>query len=275
MGYSVKILADSVNAANGRRITTWELSYPRFIHSEIMTHRMLSKNSASSRAIPVSKLIERVRKDPVKPVWWGANQAGMQAKAELVGWRRWLAEWLWLQFRWFAILAAWSMLKIGLHKQIANRILEPWMFITIIMTATEHENLFKLRCHPDAQPEFQHIALMMRELYRNSTPMKVLPGQWHIPLVDGDDIDAIMENRITVQELVQIATGRCARVSYLTHDGKRDFKADLDLHDKLKTSGHWSPFEHCAMAVEGDTWIGNFQGWKQYRKDFTEESGRA
>lgn len=272
MGYSVKILKDSICYATGKRITTWELTYPRFIHAELMTHRMLSKNSASSRAIPVSKLIERVRRDPAFPVWWGANQSGMQAKAELVGWRRKAAEWLWFKARWIAIACAWVLLKVGLHKQIANRILEPWMYITVILTGTEFDNLWKLRCHPDAQPEFQYIARWMKDVYDRSKPKPLSPGEWHVPLVSMAELAELGHE---YEKVLKVATGRCARVSYLTHDGKRDFQADVDLHDRLLDSGHWSPFEHCAQALTDESWSGNFQGWKQYRKQFQGEDGRG
>ena len=78
----VKVIADSISES-GKRITTFQLKYPRFIHSEVMTHRVFSRNASSSRAIPVKKMIEQVRNNPAMPIHWGANQSGMQAKNEL------------------------------------------------------------------------------------------------------------------------------------------------------------------------------------------------
>lgn len=269
-GYSVRILADSL-APNGKRITTWELTYPRFVHAELMTHRLFSRNSASSRAIPVKKLRQRIRKVPVRPVYWGANQKGMQAGSELQGWRLWLAIQVWLKTRWLALIAAWMLEKLGVHKQLANRILEPWMFITVIVTATEFDNWFRLRAHPDAQPEIRWVAEEMLRQYKSNSPERLVAGEWHLPLIRTQDWrDVLLPEycNAPVSTLRKISVARCARVSYLTHDGRKDYKEDLRLHDDLAKSGHWSPFEHVAKAMpEGDlTWSGNFQGWLQYRE---------
>lgn len=293
MAYNVRIIADSISPA-GKRITTWELTYPRFVHAELMTHRLFSRNSASSRAIPVKKLRERVRKDPAMPLWWGRNQSGMQAREELVGVRRWLAVKLWLWARWFAIWLSWAFEKIGLHKQIANRVLEPWMYITVVVTATEHDNWFFLRNHPDAQPEIAWVARTMYDLYEGSRPKRLQVGEWHLPFIYPEDRDTVIKYTWAGQEfeivcnnvqwqrrtdiLKKVSTGRCARVSYLTHDGRRDLDEDVKLHDRLiagiKNSepGHWSPFEHVAQALlDPDERSGNFFGWKQYRKEFESE----
>lgn len=268
MSYSARVLADSVGPS-GKRLTTMEITYPRFVHSEFMTHRMFSRNSASSRAIPIGKMIGRVIDDPVLPVWWGKNQAGMQATEELDEDARVNAEAVWLHARDEAIGRVQVLSAIGLHKQIANRLLEPWMWITVIVSATEWVNFFGLRCHPDAQPEIRKIAEMMRELYQSSRPRETDAGIWHLPLVGSDDLMGGYGER----DLKKISVGRCARVSYLTHDGKRDPQADIDLCDRLSTSGHWSPFEHVAVALEKPEHCGNFIGWRQYRKDFDGESG--
>lgn len=279
--YQAKILLDSVNPA-GHRLTTWELSYPRFVHSELMTHRVFSRNSASSRAIPSEKLIQRIIDDPAMPVWWGKNQAGMQAQEELDIDDIDYAKEVWLEARDLMIKFNQQMQKIGLHKQIANRMLEPWMYITVILSATTFDNWFKLRCHKDAQPEIKHLADMMLEEYKKNNPFPRAYGDWHLPLVNGEDYELINNQADTeklymptwgINKLKKISVGRCARVSYLTHDGKRDIQADIDLHDRLVTSGHWSPFEHVAMADSVNFNHGNFIGWLQYRKQFEGESG--
>ena len=264
MAYSAKILADSFNSATGGRLTTFEISYPRIVHGEIMTHRVMSRNSASSRAIPVTKLIKAVEEDPFIPIWWGKHQSGMQAHEELDETRLKAAREAWLGARDEAVNTAKYLNNLGLHRQIANRGLEPWMWITVIISATEWDNFFRLRCHPDAQPEIRKIAEMMQELYRNSTLEILLPGEWHRPLLfDEADLDDVSE-----ENKCKISVGRCARVSYLTHDGKRDIEADIKLHDRLLPPKHFSPFEHVAQAWETPIRSGNFTGgWHQYRQD--------
>jgi len=279
MAYAGKILKDSISPAQCR-ITTFEITYPRFVHSELMTHRVFSRNSASSRAIPFAKMVEQVQTDPVMPVWWGKNQSGMQSKEELVEPELSFAKIAWLNARDSAVSNAMSAAESGMHKQLVNRLLEPWMWITVLVTATEFENFFGLRCHPDAQPEIRYIAEMMKDSYYASTPAKKLAGEWHIPMIgDGTCGTEVEEDvwRHSSSTVLAVATGRLARVSYLTHDGKRDLQADVDLHDRLAKAGHMSPFEHCAMAQSGTEknrrsqqesphQSGNFFGWTQYRK---------
>ncbi len=260
MPYSVKILLDSVNTS-GNRLTTWELTYPRFIHSELMTHRVMSRNAASSRAIPIAKIIERVKNDPAMFVWYGKNQPGMQAAEEMDGKNKELFVQEWLNIRDLAIESAEKMIELGAHKQMVNRILEPWSYITVILTGTDFDGFFRQRNHKDAQPELAYIAKEMQKQYQENTPKKLDEGQWHLPLV------LPWEELYYPLVLKEISAGRCARVSYLTHDGKRDVKADVDLHDKLVSSGHWSPFEHVAMACDSNVKSGNFAGWKQYRSE--------
>lgn len=268
MPYSVKILLDSINSV-GDRLTTFELTYPRFIHSEFMTHRMFSRNSSSSRAIPIEKMIERVENDPVIPLYWGKNQKGMQAVEELEDDYKNASISRWLRARDQAIIDARALIHYGAHKQIVNRLLEPWMWITVICSATTYSNFFKLRCHPDAQPEIQKLAYMMCDEYERSKANELYDGDWHLPLAD----DFRLSYEYEPWAVRQISVGRCARVSYLTHHGTRDPNADIDLHDRLLSSGHWSPFEHVAYAAPGKS-SGNFNGWVQYRKQFEGEDGK-
>lgn len=275
----------------GKRLTTWQLTYPRFVHAELMTHRLFSRNSASSRAIPSKKMLEMIMNDAVLPVWWGKNQAGMQAREELDLETKEKAIKLWLEARDLMVAKAEEMSALGVHKQIVNRITEPWMFITVLMTATEMDNWWALRCHPDAQPEIKWVADDMYRQYKSNTPQKLEDGEWHLPLIKGnspeeDDDEAVFQawdyvrdtfgdvtgnHEKVIEILKKVSTGRCARVSYLTHDGKRDIKEDIKLHDRLLESSHWSPFEHVAQALDANRWIGNFVGWKQYRKEFSTE----
>ncbi len=281
--YSTRILLDSVGPS-GKRLTTWELTYPRFVHAELMTHRLFSRNSASSRAIPVEKLMARVREDPALPKWWGKNQSGMQANEELEGEALQEAQRLWLAARDFMLNVVTDLQKHGLHKQLANRLIEPWMFITVVLSATEFDNWFHLRNHKAAQPEIQWVAKSMWAQYNEHEPTQRAAGMWHLPFISQSDIDEIVTKSLTSADtdevtrvLKKISTGRCARVSYLTHEGKREVEKDIELHDRLCSGpatgdpGHWSPFEHVAMALEGPTPSGNFFGWRQYRKEFSAE----
>lgn len=253
-----KIIADSLNSYTGDRLTSWVLTYPRFIHSEIMTHRVFSRNAASSRAIPSSKLIQMIEEDPAIPVYWGEDQKGMQAKRSLDNSKEIEALKLWVKARDEAISIAKQLQELGLHKQIANRILEPWMHMTVILSGTEYENFFALRAHKDAQPEFQMLAYLMLEKYNSNEPKRLKSGEWHIPF--GDNLDSSISDDLKIE----IATARCARVSYVNFEGKDDYEADFKLHDRLLKAGHYSPFEHCARADETHS-SGNFKGFIQYR----------
>lgn len=264
---TAKIVAHSVNPT-GVSLVTWSLKYWRACHSEVMTHRVLSRNASSSRAIPVKKMLEQVWNDPAGPIHWGANQPGMQANAELTGVRLWLAQKLFYTAGKVMCMFAYVMTKVGLHKQVANRILEPWQYIHVVVTATELENLFALRDHKDAQPEFQDLAKKMKASLMASTPRKLGVGEWHLPYVSDDE-----RRTMPIDVLKRISTARTARVSYLTHDGKvPNVVNDIALHDRLVGSSpiHASPTEHPAMAlggIQGKIMHKNFRGWYQYRHE--------
>ena len=271
MPFSARILLDSRSPA-GVRLTTMEVRYPRFIHSEVMTHRNFSRNSASSRALPIRKMIDSVRAEPAMPLWWGRNQSGMQAREQIGADAQALAEAEWRHALADALAHAERLAAsdINLHKQLVNRILEPFAWITVIITSTEWSNFFTQRMHEDAQPELKHIAEMMFVAYRTSTPRIVREGEWHTPLIQPDE-----EATLPVETRLQISVARSARVSYLSHDGSRDHAKDIELYERLVgggANGHWSPFEHVATPLPSrDEWSGNFRGWDQYRKRFPQE----
>ena len=177
--YKARIVLDSIGP-NDVRLTTFEITYPRFVHAEFMTHRMFSRNSASSRAIPTNKLLEQIEHNPALPVWWGKNQSGMQAKEELDGLSQDVARGLWFIAKRIATDLAKQLHAVGLHKQLANRLIEPWMSITVVWTATEHGNSKGLRVHPDAQPEIEKIMRMAYELHHEHAPMARRAGDWHL-----------------------------------------------------------------------------------------------
>jgi thymidylate synthase ThyX len=261
-----KIIADSINTY-GNRITSFLLTYPRFIHSELMTHRMFSRNAASSRAIPVEKIIKSISEEPAMPCVWGKNQRGMQAEEALSGVELEKAMKIWHLSKRRQIKYAQMLLQLGLHKQVANRILEPFMHMTTLVTATEYANFFNLRAHKDAQPEFQELAFLMLEEYISSEPKVLQIGSWHLPFAD-----KYLDENLSEAQLLKIVTARAARLSYMTFEGDIDHNKDYDLHDKLIESGHWSPAEHPARALGKPERSGNFVGWLQYRKLFTNEN---
>lgn len=262
-----KIVLDSISGA-GVRLTTFEVTFPRFVLAEFNTHRMLSRNASSSRAIPIEKVIEQIQKNPSQIVWWGKNQSGMQAKEELDAEGKAQAKTWWAMAQDKAIEYVRILANLKLHKQITNRLLEPFMNITVICTATDWSNFFALRCHEDAQPEIRELAFHMLRDYYNNIPRPIRSGEWHMPYIREED------EALPLDTKKKLSVARCARVSYLTHDGKRDIDKDLELYDRLLESGHMSPFEHVATPMStlvGHAYSGNFRGWIQFRKTLNDE----
>lgn len=256
MTYEAKVICDTVR--NGKRITTLQLKYPRFIHSQFLTHRVFSRNSSSSRAIPVSRLIEEVRNDPVFPIEWGANNPGMSSKSLMSESNAKEAKDLWFEAMEKALEIASNLAGLGAHKQIVNRILEPYQHIHTIVTSTDFENFFNLRLDDEAQPEIQKLAKVMKEALDNSNPKA---SDTHLPYLTDNDFDVLDPKNYAL-----VSAARCARVSYLNHDGsKPDLEKDLKLAQTLLTHYHMSPFEHQAVAKVGR--FDNFYGWQSYRNE--------
>lgn len=273
-----KIIADSVSES-GKRITTLQVKFHRFVLPEFNTHRVFSRNFSSSRAIPTKKLLEQVRNDPAMPVHWGKNQPGMQAKEELDAEERFRADAKW---RYAAVVAAnhaEEMAAIGTHKQIVNRIIEPYIWANGIVTSTEWDNWDALRRHEDAQPEIHELACRIHEAREASTPRLLKAGEWHLPYITDEERESPfykIEANIQSNMLVKISAARCCRVSYLKHDGtKADVNEDLFLFQRLAGAEplHASPLEHQATPSsynERHLW-GNLFGWTQYRKVWEQE----
>jgi len=295
-----KVVVDSI--ANGIRITTLELNYWRAIHSEFMTHRMFSRNASSSRAIPVEKMIGQVKTNPAMPIHWGKNQIGMQAYEEL-DWIKGKANWECAAEN--AAMLAGDLNRAGYHKQIVNRLLEPFQYIRVVVTATEFDNFFALRDHHAAQPEIQELAKLMKQAMDESEPTELQYGEWHLPYIDlTDDVfDTIALNYgwdVAVEIAIKCSAARCARVSYMNHDNSNpDIDKDLELYNMLATRPfknnkiefskdepvHLSPLEHQATPMsciktdqvilldqgcthvdrKGTIWSSNFRGWIQHR----------
>jgi hypothetical protein len=270
-----QLLRHSINQW-GTTITSWLLEYPRFIHSELMTHRDFSRNAASSRAIPLMTTIQELRRKPALPVWWGSHKKGMGAGEQLTGDDLAQAKHAWIRTLQNSLAEVQVADRHGLHKSLTNRLLEPWVHMKCVVTLTDHRNFFSLRAHKDAQPEFQVLAYRMLEIYLGATPQPVAEGAWHMPFLDELD-------DMSVQDQLKLATARCCWTSYGKPDrtiGEATTLADAYArHDASIEAGHWSPFEHCAQATDPHRpYIrSNFDtdnmasGWFQYRKLFTGE----
>lgn len=268
---SAKIIADSVGYYGGAmsRLTTIQLRYPRLVHSELMTHRVFSRNASSSRAIPVAKMIEQVRTDPAAPYVWTTNKPGMQGDVvtdpELIA----KYDQMWIEAANQAADNAEVLMGEGLHKQVVNRILEPFQWISVIVTATEWANWFELRNHKDADPTIKRLAEVMLAAMEESEPKHLIAGEWHLPYVSKEEKSAL-----PIATLVKISAARCARVSYLTHDGAfPDVDKDIALYERLVGSRplHASPIEHQARVINLNNdeigLNGNFSPlWVQHRK---------
>lgn len=261
----VKILADSIQSL-GVRATTFLLTYPRFIHSEMLTHRVFSRNSSSSRAIPSMKVIKDVYNTPAVPVRFGRAKKGMQDDGPLSNTSSFWAKHLWLKARYPAIVATYLLNKLGVHKQVANRLLEPWVNITVVLTGTDFTNFYKLRTHKDAQPEIQQLACMMQDLHNKHIPAVLDDGDWHLPFISEQD----KHTQSIETQLIQ-SVARCARTSYTNFYGKNSLEEDKKLYNHLYSSGHWSPFEHQLQAVNNVNRCGNVRGYVQFRKTFLGE----
>lgn len=257
MTQTAKIIADSV-ADNCPRITTLQCRYNRYIHSEVMTHRVFSRNASSSRAIPIERMIEDVMNDPAIPSHWGSNQKGMQAGVEMPS-----CEMEWLMARDSAVKYAEMLNSIGLHKQIVNRVLEPFAHINVLITATDWGNFFALRDHEDAQPEIRQLAVGVKDAMDDRDPEWLTLEDWHTPYQEFTG-NAVFDRKISA--------ARCASVSYKTVDGKpMTPRKALEIYDKLAGGDpiHASPFEHIATPCPSNdkALTRNFTGWKQYRSE--------
>jgi len=290
------IVADSYSAVNGKRITTFELEYPRWIHGEILTHRLFSRNAMSSRAVPIEKMIEQVRTNPAKPMHWGKNQAGMQAKEELFEVDRNEVKYEWASAAKNAAVSAESMSENGLHKQVVNRILEPFQLMKTVLTSTEFDNFFWLRKHADAQPEIKELAERMYEQleWNKLFTVELDSGDWHTPYYEGGYW--LKESETPLEDALAISSSCCAQVSYRLLDDSIEKARKVYQRLVESTPVHASPFEHQAAPIDfvlnptsesqwemnidkmhfvkgvthadkdGNLWSGNLKGWIQYRQ---------
>jgi len=284
-----RVIADSVPARSiidddttrsHERLTTFEVGFHRWILAEVNTHRMLSRNYRSSRAVPVTKLLHEVRTTPAMPITWMKNKPGMEATEMMTLAEQAVAEELWMQGAKEAATTAEMLAASGLHKQWANRVLEPYMFTYGVITGSDPywDNFFDLRMAPDAQPEFQALARAMWDARQASMPISLKPGEWHLPYISAQERYHQTTIKNEPLSLVRWSTARMARVSIKPHDSDSiDTDKDEALFHRLLVQKHMSPFEHTATPhVEGgiNNRNGNFSSaWVQYRKLIPGENG--
>lgn len=307
MPISAKVICDSIGE-HSPRLTTLLTRYPKFIHAEHMRHRTGSYCVSSSRAVPVSKNLEEVRSDELRasPVFWGAEQKGMQSGAEVEGRNRDYAKNLWRSAALEAAEFATDLVDLGVHKSIVNRVLEPFLHVNVLVTCAEPGllNFFGLRLDKAAQPEIRTLAAIMWAVWNESTPKLLKSGKWHLPFIDDETRNGIMiYNRYLgrdnseefdeagiIQVSKEVSAARCARLSYTSFEtGKRStIEEDLRLHKRLLGAQpiHASPAEHQATPDQWvQTWFdnygsgwkqpelhGNLPGWVQYRKTILGEA---
>lgn len=299
---TANVICDSINE-QGVRLTTFEIEYPRIVMSEFNTHRSVSKNSSSSRAIPVSKMLEHTQKVNLKPVYFGSKKAGMQAGKELDGGDLINAKLFWESALFDAVSWAKEFDELGVAKEVTNRLVEPFQLVKVVCTSTDWDNFFNLRLHPDADPNICMLAYKMYLAMEESKPIKLKVGEWHLPYVNlgwngkgelcyaDDGFDFII-----LEEAIKISAASCASVSYRT-EGMTLEKADKIFDMLIKAEVvHSSPFEHLATPIspmntrngqfndlanssDPETWeegvthrnkqgelcSGNLRGWIQYR----------
>jgi hypothetical protein len=266
---SAVVIADSVAKDTGYRVTTMQVRLHRFMLPEFNTHRAFSRNSASSRAIPVNRQFIKMAEEPAVPLLWPGERKGMQGGPPLPTEKAIAAREVWLRARDEMMGCAEAMVNLGVHKSVVNRLLEPFLPHTVVVTATDWGDFYAQRLPPQdgseplAQAEIVAAAIVMRKAYTDSTPAQLIPGEWHLPYLDDWELKSM-----PVVQAKQVSVARCARTSYLTQDGKRDVAEDLNLYRRLLHASppHWSPFEHVATpAVPDEPVKGNFTGWHQLR----------
>lgn len=279
-GIEVRLVADSKSYCSESRISTFELIYHRYIHGEVMTHRSFGRNAMSSRAVPVKKMIASVNDSPATPIQWGAKQSGMQADNEHEN--PYLGEVVWNLAKHNAISSATAMDELGFHKQIVNRLIEPFHMMKTVLTATEFNNFLWLRVDAAAQPEIYELARLMKECLDESTPVVLQEGEYHTPYVE--DIT------LSVEDAIAISSSCCAQVSYRNIDNT--YEKAMSVYERLGVGGnkiHASPFEHVATPMTqpkftgefdweegathldklGNYWSGNLKGFIQHRQTLT------
>lgn len=254
------IISDSINSL-GDRLTTLELEYPRYIHPELLTHRVFSRNSQSSRAVSVDRLINKTEEQDWYPIFM-EEQKGMAASTLLSEERAYSARSVWVSAKLQAISHAKYLRDLGVHKQVVNRLLEPFTTIRTIVSSTDWSNFFTLRLGSSAQQEIQVLANEIKNAIDKSTPSE--GNLVHLPYISPKEVF-----EIGLLDSILISAARCARISYVPKKDKFSIGDDINLATRLKNEKHLSPFEHVAFPISIENMklgTGNYSGWVQYRK---------
>lgn len=248
----VKVLLDSVNPYTNVRLTTLHCVYPQFIHQQVLTHRMFSRNSSSLRAISFDRASEEF--EIVYPTWT-EEKKGMQGNIITDEDKQDLAssyvDCMYNDVRhWCKKLES-----LGVHHQDINNYLRPFQNIHTVITATDFENFFQQRLHESTKPDMQRLAQLIYTALEESKPEE---NCHHAPMLN-DLWDSTFSN----EQLYLISAARLARISYFKWQD--DPQKDLELAKKLIENNHPSPFEHIAFAQQDNEYYGNFKSWKQLR----------
>lgn len=295
-GITARVVQASKSAYTGKELWTFELEFPRYILAEVNTHCILEKNSASSRAIPVKTSNELIKNNPAIPVYWGKNQSGMVAGEELGELEKEASKQVWLAAMHSAIAHSTVLDQLKNHKQVANRIVEPWQRMKTVMSGTEWANLFYLRDHPDADPTFQELAKVMIKAKSQVQPVELRYKQWHTPYVtrkiEGDVIHYFSAGQeLTIQQALMVSASCSAQTSYRKSD--ESLEKAMQVFERLNIGSedkpaHASPTTHQGTPIRYDDvietdpltwpvgithmtkdkklWSGKFQDFIQYRK---------
>ena len=262
---TAKVICDSISE-QGIRLTTFEIEYPRIVMSEFNTMRAISKNSSSSRAIPVSKMLEHTKNVNLKPIYFGSKKSGMQAGDELVGEDLQYAKSTWESALHSMVHSAKILDGCGVAKEVTNRLVEPFQLVKVVCTATDWGNFFNLRLHPDSDPNICMLAYKMYQAMQESEPVELKVGEWHLPFVDkllDENLNLIsygvshedvtygtMHKPVTLEQAIKLSAASCASVSYRT-EGMTLEKADKIFDMLIKAEViHASPFEHLATPIK-------------------------
>ena len=272
---TAKVICDSISE-QGIRLTTFEIEYPRIVMSEFNTMRAISKNSSSSRAIPVSKMLEHTKNINLKPVYFGSKKSGMQAGDELQGDALDKVKLLWEEALDYASYYSETLDRLGVAKEVCNRLVEPFQLVKVVCTATDWDNFFNLRLHPDADPNICMLAYKMYQAMQKSKPIELKVGEYHLPYVgvdrwgeelkyyvietsfdDDQSYGMKYEKYLTLEQAIKLSAASCASVSYRT-EGMTLEKADKIFDMLIKAEVvHSSPLEHCATPVSKEVEIEN------------------
>lgn len=267
---TAKVILDSISE-EGVRLTTLHLHYPRYILPEVDTHRMLSKNSRSSRARPVNSVMREVYDNPFIPSHWTAYQKGMQGQ-EITDPKAIEFYTNFITSLGKNIVDAIELFNENcdakgiprLHKQVLNRYIENFASTDTIISGTDWNNFFTLRISDKAEPHIKELAEAMHKAMDESTPKVLSVGDYHLPYITSEELE---HNSLADCKLASVA--RCARVSYAPFGSTEpDFKKDLELGRTLLKDKHMSAFEHIATPLfYGTERVSNFRGWKQFRQE--------